>query len=390
MTNHLTKTPGSVSIPQGDQVVCDPDKSPVCLNSIPGAHKDLAKSEVLLDVLVEGFDPDPLKVKSDHLRFGHLEVVGDKKPDAVLLGPGNKQKHGPDLGQMDLELGNAKTFFSGNTDCFVFPRSLGQVTEGDLLSVDFHKTISFYRGHKDPFGLNNRIENRSAGIPGIHQNRGFDGQRLDCLGQDFDSQLDFALEGSGFAGPLGTVSLNCPAKTLSSNLEDACHSTKPLDEAFGPVMNAKSLDLFSLSRTGSIVENQNRVFLRTSRGHLATILALQFLDFLRRGRHELMKAVGVLLTVFRSDLPDRTKFHKPDQADKINQQINPLRFGNGSQEIRETRRNFSGNFGGSHGFRVLLALVGIGDFDRKPFYLKQLSSWITLKVPNSSLNVMRC
>ena len=377
MANHLTKTPGPVPVSQSDQVVGDPGKGPVCLDSVPGTHKDLAKSEVLLDILVEGFDPNPLKVQRNHLRFGHFEIVGDIKSDTVLLGPGNKQKHGSDLWQMDLELGNAKTFFPGNTDCFVFPRSLGQVTEGDLLSVDFHKTISFDRGHKGPFGLNNRIENRSAGIPGVHQNRRLDRQGSDCLGQDFDSQLYFALEGSGFAGPLGTVSLNCPAKTLSSNLENACHSTKPLNEAFGPVMNAKSLDLFSLSRTGRIVENQKRVFPSTSRGHLVTIFALQFLDFLRGCRHELVKTICILSAVLRSDLANRTEFYKPDQTDEVNQQINPLRLGNGSQEIRETRRNFSGNFGGSNGFRVLLALVGIGDFDRKPFYLKRSSSLIT-------------
>ena len=87
MTNHLTKTPGSVPVPQGNQVVGDPDKSPVCLDAVPGTHKDLAKSEVLLDVLVKGLDPDPLKVKRDHLRFGHLEVVGDKKPNPLLLLP---------------------------------------------------------------------------------------------------------------------------------------------------------------------------------------------------------------------------------------------------------------------------------------------------------------
>src|SRR3989338_400271 len=94
MTNHLTKASGSVPVPQGDQVVGDPDKSPVCLDSIPGTHKDLAESEMLLDVLVEGLDPDPLKVQRDHLRFGHLEIVGDKEPDTVLPGSGNKQKHG--------------------------------------------------------------------------------------------------------------------------------------------------------------------------------------------------------------------------------------------------------------------------------------------------------
>lgn len=376
MTNHLTKTSGSVPLPHGDQVVRDPDESPVCLNSIPGTHKDLAKSEVLLDVLVEGFDPDPLKVKRDHLRFGHFEIVGDKKPDAVLLGPGNKEKHGPDLGQMNLELGYAKASLLGSTDRFVFSPFLGQVTEGDLLSVDFHKTVSFDRGHKGPSGLNNRIENRSAGIPGIHQNRGLDRQGLDGLGKDLDGQLNFALESSGFAGPLGTISPDCPAETLRPDFENARDSAKSLDEAIGPVVNTKPLDLFPLSWARSIVENQKRLSPGTNRGYLALVFALKFSVFLRRCRHELMKTVRILLTVLGGDLPNRTELHKPDQADKINQQISPLRLGNGSQEIRETRRNFSGNIG-SHGFRALLGLVSKGDFGRKPFYLKQLSSLIT-------------
>jgi hypothetical protein len=376
MTNHLTKTSGPVPVPQGDQVVGDPDQSPVCLDSIPGTHKDLAEPEVLLDVLVEGFDPDALEVKRGHLRFGHLEIVGDKKPDAILPGPGNKQKDCSDLGQMDLELGDAKKSFLGSTDCFVFPRSLGQATEGDFLSVDFHKTVSLDRGQKCPFALRNKIENGSAGIPGIHQNRGFDGQRLDRLGKDFDCQLNLALEGSSLTGPLGTISPDCPAETLGPDLENACHSAKSPDESFGPVMNAKPLDLLSFSRTGSVVENQECVFPRTSRDYLALVFALKFLNFLWGCRHELMKTIRILLAVLRSDFAYRAEFYKPDQAHKIDQQVRSLRLGNGSQEIRETRRNFSGNIG-SHGFRALLGLVSKGDFGRKPFFLNQLSSFIT-------------
>ena len=376
MANHLTKTPGSVPVPQGDQVIGDPDKGPVCLDSVPGTHKDLAKSEVLLDVLVESLDPDPLEVKCDHLCFGHREVVGDKEPDTVLLGSGNKQKNSSDFWQLNLEFGHAKASLFGSTDRFVFSRSLGQVTKRNFLSVDLHKTVSLDRGQKRPFGLNNKIENRSAGIPGIHQDRRFDRQGSDGLGQDFDGQLDFALEGSRFASSLGTISPDCPKETLSSDLENARDSAKSPDEAVGPVVNTKPLDLLSFSRAGSIVEDQERVFSGTRCGYLALVFALKFSIFLRRGRHELMKAIGVLLTVLRGDLPNRAEFHKPDQADKVNQQIGSLRLADSSQEIRETRRNFSGNIG-SHGFRALLGLVSKGDFGRKPFYLKQLSSFFT-------------
>jgi len=376
MTNHLTKTPGSVPIPQGDQVVGDPDESPVCLDSVPGTHKDLAKSEVLLDVLVEGLDPDPLEVKCDHLRFCHFEVVGNKEPDTVLLGSGNKQQDCSDLGQMDQKLGYAKASLFGSTDRFVFPRSLGQVTEGSFLSVDFHKTVSLDRGQKRPFGLNNKIENRRAGIPGIHQDRRFDRQGSDCLDQDFDSQLDFALEGSGFASSLGTISPDRPKETLGSDLENTRNGAKSPNEAVGTVMNTGSLDFLSLPRTGRIVEDQERIFSTAFRGYLPLIFALKFLDFLRGGRHKLMKTIGVLLAIFRGDLPNRAKFHKPDQTDEINQQIRFLRLGNSSQEIYETGRNFSGDIG-SHGFRALLGCDSIGDFGRKPFYLKRLTSFVT-------------
>lgn len=378
MTNHLTKTSGPVSIPQGDQVVGDPDKGPVCLDSVPGAHKDLAESEMLLDVLVEGFDPDPLEVKRDHLRFGHFEVVGNKEPNAVF-GSGNKQKDGSDLGQMDRELGHAKAFFPGSTDCFRFPRFLGQVTEGSFLSVDLHKTVSLDRGQKCPLGLNNKIENRSAGIPGIHQDRGFDRQGLDRLGKDFYSQLDFALEDPIGAGFLGTIPPDRPKETLGPDLENTRHGAKTPDEAIGAMMDTRSLDFLSLPRAGSIVYDQERILPGACCGHLPLVFALKFPDFLWRSFQELMKTIGIFAPELRGNLADRSEFYKPDQTDQINQQIRPLRPGNGSQEMRETGRNFSGNIG-SHGFRVLLGCDSIGDFDRKPFYLRSSTASLYLKL----------
>jgi hypothetical protein len=53
-----------------------------------------------------------------------------------------------------------------------------------------------------------------------------------------------------------------------------------------------------------------------------------------------------------------------------------LRFVYAPQESQKVRRNFLGCFL-AHGFRALLALRGIGDFGRKPFYLKNLLSLIT-------------
>ena len=85
---------------------------------------------------------------------------------------------------------------------------------------------------------------------------------------------------------------------------------------------------------------------------------------------------GEHVAILGGNLPDRTELHKPDQSDKIDQQVGSLRLGNGSQKISETRRNFSGN-NCSHGFRALLGLVSKGDFGRKPFFLNQLSLLIT-------------
>jgi len=138
-------------------------------------------------------------------------------------------------------------------------------------------------------------------------------------------------------------------------------------------MNAKPLDLFSFPRTGGIVEDQERIFPGASRSHLATIFALKFSDLLGRFGQKLMKAIGILSAILRSDLPNRTELYESDQTDEINQQIALLRLGNGSQEIRKTGRNFFWNVG-SHGFRVLLGCDSKGDFDRKPFYLKRVSS----------------
>jgi hypothetical protein len=53
-----------------------------------------------------------------------------------------------------------------------------------------------------------------------------------------------------------------------------------------------------------------------------------------------------------------------------------LRLGQNLQEMFQTGRNyFRAMF--AHGLRVLRGLVSIGDFDRKPFYLKCLSSVFT-------------
>ncbi len=73
---------------------------------------------MLFDVLMEGLDPDPLKIKLDHLSLGRGQVVGNKESGAVLC-LGDKKKHDPDFGQIDEELGHPKPFPLGSADGFV-------------------------------------------------------------------------------------------------------------------------------------------------------------------------------------------------------------------------------------------------------------------------------
>jgi len=375
MTNHPAKTPRSVSIPQGDCVVSNPDQGPVCLDTVPGAHKDFAKSKVLLDVLVEGFDPDPLEVKLNHLRLGHFEIVGDKKADAVF-GLGDKQQDGSDLGQMDKELGHAKPSFFGSPNGFVLSGPLGQAAERSFLSIDFDDAVSFGSRKENPSSLNNKIENRGAGIPGIHQDGELDRKSLNRFGKDFDGNLDFAFESPPRRSLFGPVATDGPNKTLGSDFENTGDGTKATDKTVGSVMNARTFDFLAVPRTRGIVDNQKRLLRSLRFYNLALIFALKSLDFLGRGCQKLVKAVDVGVSKLGSDFPDGAKLHQKEQAGQIDRKIFPLGFAQDSQEIRKIRRNLFGWFL-AHGFRVLLALVGIGDFGRKPFCLKCLSSWVT-------------
>lgn len=375
MTNHLTKTSGAGSIPQGDRVVSDPQNGPVCLDTVPGTHKHFSKAEMLFGVLMKGFDPDPLQINGNHLRFGHFQIVGGKEPGAILRF-GNKKQHGSDLGQIDQELGHAKPPLFGSSNGFVFSRSLGQATERSFPSVDFDNAVSFDGGKKHPSGLNNKVENRGTGIPGIHQ----DGKRgLDFLygfGKDFDRQLDFALERALGRSAFGPVTPYGPDKPLGSDLENAGHGTESFDEAVGRVVNAQAFDFLSLPRRGRVVEDQKRAAVLCQTADLTLICLFEALDFLGRSFQELMKAVGIAVSKLAGDLPNRTEFHQPDQSDKVNEKIGSLRLVDAPQESQKIRRNFLGCLF-AHGFRALLAFVGIGDFGRKPFYLNNLLSFIT-------------
>jgi hypothetical protein len=90
----------------------------------------------------------------------------------------------------------------------------------------------------------------------------------------------------------------------------------------------------------------------------------------------MMKPLGVALPQLRSDFPDRSELHHPNQAHEVNQKVLSLGLGQSLQETSQIRRSLFREFF-SHGFRVLLALAGIGDFDRKPFYFQ----WLAFSLP---------
>jgi len=375
MTNHLTKTSGFVSIPQGNRVVGDRQEGPVCLDAVPRAHKHFPESEMLLDVLMEGFDPDALEIKLNHLRFGHFEIVGNKKPGAVP-GFGDEEQDRADLGQMDEELGHPKPFLFGSADGFVFSGPLGQAAHGCFSSPDFHDSVSFDGGKERPACLNNRVENGSASVPGIHQ----DGQRNvefpNGLGKNLDGELDFAFEGSFGTTAFGPVTPYRPDKTPGAHFDNACDGTQAADKTAGSVMNSEAFDFLALSGARGIVDNQQRLRRVGRLCDLLLIGLLKPLDLFGRGFQKLMQPIGVVISKNGCDFPDRSEFDKPDQACQINREVFPLGLAQGAQATAQIRRNFFREIF-SHGFRVLLALAGIGDFDRKPFYLKRLLSWVT-------------
>ena len=377
MTNHLAKTSGFVSIPQGDRVVSDPKNGPVCLDPVPGAHKHFSKAKMLFGVLMKGFDPDSLQINGHHLRFGHFQVVGDKESGPVLAF-GNKKQHGSDLGQVDQKPGHAKPPLLRSSNGFVFSRSLCQAAERSFPSVHFDNTVSFGGGKKRPSGLNNKVENRGTSVPGIHQDGKWGSNFLDGPGKDFDCNLNFALESTLGRSAFGTVSSYGPDKTLVSGFEDAGNRTKTFDETVGTVVNAEAFDFLSFPGRGRIVENKQRVVVLWHVADLTLVFLLETLDFLGGSLQELVKAVGIVVSKFAGDFPNRTEFHQPNQADQINQKIDSLRFVYTPQESQKIRRNFLGCFL-AHGFRALLAFAGIGDFGRKPFYLRSSTASLYLK-----------
>jgi hypothetical protein len=365
MTNYGTKASGLRAIPEGNRIVCDGQKDPVCLDAIPGAHKHFGETEMLFDVLVKKLDCEAIGVNPHHFGLGHVEIVGDEKPALSSSEFGDKNHHRSYAGEKDLFLGDLKAFLFCDANGFVFPRSLCQVTRRNLFVVHKEKSIPLDRTKKDPAGFLNGIENGSARIPDIHHYRQTFWKEIETSFEDFSGQLDFAFEGSDGTTFLGLVTPNGPGQTLGTRLENGCHGTQAANGTMDTVMDTDSFDMLAISRATRIVENHDRFWVARHFGQLFLVFFFQTLGRFGGMLNEMMKPLGILFQL-RGNFPDRTEFDQKNQSKKIDQKVLSLRLGQNFQEMPKIGRNlFRELF--SHGFRALRGLVSIGDFGRKPF-----------------------
>ena len=377
MTNLLTESLARAWNRQGNQVVGDHDKSPVCLDALPGAHKHVAEGQMLFDVLMKDLDSEALAVKLDHLGFGHVQIVGDQKPHFFGATLGDEQKNSSHLGKPDEFLCNLEFSFLGKLNGLVSPRSLGQVTDDDLLAADFQNAIALESRNESPACFYNRIEDRGAGIPAVHKNGHRSTQLVLKACENLEGQIDLAFESPLRRSALGLVTGNRPSQALGSEFQDTSHGALPSEQPVGRMMDAEALNLFALSRASRIVDDhQNFPRAIGPRSNQGLIGFQKALSFLWRAVEKTLEIVGQRLGKLDSDLPSRMKLDQPDQTDQVEKKMFDLRFGHSAQEISQSGRSFCREKF-SHGFRVLLALAGIGDFDRKPFVLKTKYSLVT-------------
>lgn len=376
MTYFLAKPLEVFSSRQGDQVVGNHGKRPVCLNALPGAHEHLAESQMLLDLLVKGLDPEPLLVQSHGLLLGHGQIVGDQESGFGSGALGNEQRHPPDFGQEYDLFGNPEPLFLGGTDDLVISRSLGQVTDDRFDAVVLHNPVPFDGCDERSARCRDKIENGSAGIPAVHKN----GEgRVDPFAkrtQNVRGQIDFALKSSNGARGLGAISPDIPTKPHAPNFDNTGHGALPFDKAVAGVMDSQSFDLGALSLAGGIVDDHKSFFESTALCQPVLTGCADMTDISTVGIEKPLKIVGGGFAVALGNFPRGVELDQADQSDEINQKVLPLRLDQDPQENRKIRRNFFGRFR-AYGFHaVLLALVGIGDFGWKPFYLKQLTSFV--------------
>ena len=376
MTNLLTETFQSRFGGQSDEVVGDRQNRPVCLDAFPGSHKHFPEAEVLLDVLVKSLDGKALGVNFDHLGFGHLQIVGDKET-INAANAGNKKSDLPDLRQPDHAGSDSEILLFGNPDAFVSPRSPGQKRHGSFDAVQENISILLESGYENPTRLLNRIENGRAGIPGIHDDCQPAGEQEESFPENFQSQRDFAFEGARGTSFLGPVSPKSKDQAQRTRFQETSHGAQSFCQALGGMMKPDPLNMFPISWRQGIVEDQENI-LGILENHLAAFgnHLSKFGCDMRGVFYKVVKPVGVALAEVLGDFPDRAEFDQRNKAGQIGQEVGLLRPGQNLQEMLQMGRNcFRATF--AHGLRVLRGLASIGDFDRKPFYLKGLSSFFT-------------
>ena len=377
MTDFLAKPLEAFSSRQGDQVVGDHGKRPVCLNALPGAHEHLPEGQVLFDLLVKGLDPEPLLVQSHGSRLGHGQIVRNQKSGLGSCAFGNKERHHPDLWQKNDQLGHLEPLFPGGADGLVLSRSLGQVTDDLLDAIDLYVTVSLDGCDVNPSRSRDEIDNRGTGIPAVHKGNERSADLFAERSQNRLGQIDFALESTLGASCLGTIAPDVPTEPLTMNPDNAGHGALSLDKAIARMMNTDTLDCRALSLHGSIVDDEQSFFegarccqpILAGRSDTGNISGTSV--------EKSLKIVGSGVEVTVGDLPRRVKLDQTNQSDEITQKVFSLGFAQETQENRKIRRNFFGRSFASGFQAVLLALRGIGDFGWKPFYLKQLTSFVT-------------
>jgi hypothetical protein len=160
------------------------------------------------------------------------------------------------------------------------------------------------------------------------------------------------------------------------NSDNASHGALTPDKPIAGVMDSDPFDRGTLSLGSCVVDNDKSFPPRTGGQPVLTGYG-DMLNVSSSGVEKPLKIVGSGFEVTLGNLPRGVELDQADQPDKIPQEVFPLRFAQKSQENRKIGRNFFGR-SFAYGFHaVLLALVGIGDFGWKPFYLNHLTSFVT-------------
>jgi len=379
MADFLPKTFALSWARQGNQVVSDCDKSPVCLNALPRTHEHMAKGQMLLDVLVKDLDPETLVVEPNSPRFAYAKVVGEQKTRLAPRVFGDQKQDRPDLWQMDDLFCNPEFPFLGKANSFVNSRSLGQVTDICFPAADLHDTVLFDCSNKSPTLFDDRNENRGARVPAVHENGDVGAYPASERKENFQCQLDLAFELAFGTRHLGPISKNGPTQPLCPRLQNTGDRALTFDNPRAGIVMTASFDFLSFSGANGIVDDHDN-FLGAV-GHQDDRFPHRFPKsngLFDRTVEKTLQVVGKRFGKVSGNFSSRVELDQPDQPAQINQKMPDLGLVQNPQEFGKTRRNFLRELF-SHGFRALLGLVSIGDFGRKPFYLKYLELFFTSK-----------